>query len=84
MLPYCDSAEDIRFLHKIVANNTIMKFSVTLKPGFDIEKDEVKFGFNIHIDSKRSNTQTLDMKVPIMMNTGKLKLNQSGGNVSSA
>ena len=84
LLPYCDSNEDIRFLHKIVANNTIMKFGVTLKQGFDVEKDEVKFGFNIHIDSKRSNTQTLDMKVPIMINTGKLKLNQSGGNVSSA
>lgn len=84
LLPYCESNDDVRFLHKIVANNTIMKFSVTLKAGFDIEKDEVKFGFNIHIDSKRSNTQTLDMKVPIMINTGKLKLNQSGGNVSSA
>lgn len=61
-----------------------MKFNVVLKPGFDIEKDEVKFGFNLHIDSKRSTTQTLEMKVPVMINTGKLKLNQSGGNVSSA
>lgn len=52
-----------------------MKFMVNLRKGFDIEKDEVKFGFNIHIDSKRSNTQTLDMKVPIVINTGKLKLN---------
>ena len=84
LLPYCESHDDVRFLHKIVANNTIMKFSVNLKPGFDVEKDEVKFGFNIHIDSKRSNTQTLEMKVPIIINTGKLKLNQSGGNISSA
>lgn len=33
-----------------------MKFMVNLSKGFDIDKDEVKFGFNIHIDSKRSNT----------------------------
>jgi len=44
------------FLYKIVANNTIMKFNVVLNKGFDIEKDEVKFGFNIFIDNKRSNT----------------------------
>lgn len=84
LAPYADNKEDLPFMYKIVANNTIMKFNVVLKPGFDIDKDEVKFGFNIHIDSKRSATQTLEMKVPVMINTGKLKLNQSGGNISSA
>lgn len=84
LAPYAESKKDVEFLYKIVANNTIMKFNVTLKPGFDVEKDEVKFGFNLHIDSKRSTTQTLEMKVPVMINTGKLKMNQSGGNVSSA
>lgn len=84
LIPYAENKDDLGFLYKIVANNTIMKFNVVLHKGFDIEKDEVKFGFNIHIDSKRSTTQQLEMKVPIMINTGKLKLNQSGGNISSA
>ena len=84
LAPYVEASEDISFMYKIVANNTIMKFAVTLREGFDIEKDEVKFGFNLHIDSKRSATKQLEMKVPVMINTGKLKLNQSGGNISSA
>jgi len=61
-----------------------MKFQVTLNVGFDIEKDDVKFGFNLHIEQKRTSTQTLNMKVPIVINTGKMKINNTGGNVSSA
>jgi len=71
-------------MYKIVSNNVIMKFQVTLNVGFDIEKDDVKFGFNLHIEQKRSSTQTLNMKVPIVINTGKMKINNTGGNVSSA
>jgi len=43
-------------MYKIVANNTIMKFSINLSENFDIEKDEVKFGFNMHIENKRTTT----------------------------
>ena len=71
-------------MYKIVSNNVIMKFQVTLNLGFDIEKDDVKFGFNLHIEQKRTSTQTLNMKVPIVINTGKMKINNTGGNVSSA
>jgi hypothetical protein len=71
-------------MYKIVSNNVIMKFQVTLNVGFDIEKDDVKFGFNLHIEQKRTATQTLNMKVPIVINTGKMKINNTGGNVSSA
>ena len=72
-------------MYKIVSNNVIMKFPVTLKPGFDVDKDEVKFGFHLHVEQKRSATQSLELKVPIMVNTGKLKINTSGGAyVSSA
>jgi hypothetical protein len=71
-------------MYKIVSNNVIMKFQVTLNMGFDIEKDDVKFGFNLHIEQKRTATQTLNMKVPIVINTGKMKINNTGGNVSSA
>jgi len=84
LLQYIGDAEDLPFMYKIVANNTIMKFSINLSENFDIEKDEVKFGFNMHIENKRTTTQTLEMKIPVVINTGKLKLNQSGGNVSSA
>lgn len=37
-------------MYKIVSNNVIMKFQITLNNGFDIEKDDVKFGFNLHIE----------------------------------
>jgi len=71
-------------MYKIVSNNVIIKFQVTLNVGFDIEKDDVKFGFNLHIEQKRTSTQTLNIKVPIVINTGKMKINNTGGNVSSA
>ena len=71
-------------MYKIVSNSTILKFQVTLREGFNFEKDDVKFGFNLHIESKRSATQTLVMKVPVMINTGKLKVNNTGGNTISS
>jgi hypothetical protein len=74
---------DLGFMYKIVSNSTILKFQVTLREGFNVEKDDVKFGFNLHIESKRSATQTLIMKVPVMINTGKLKINNTGGNINS-
>lgn len=76
---------DFNFMYKIVANNVIMKFPVTLKTGFDIEKDEVKFGFYLTYEMKVSESSKKKIKVPIMINTGKLKINNTGGNyVSSA
>jgi len=75
---------DIGYMYKIVSNSNILKFPVTLRENFNVEKDEVKFGFNLHIESRRSATSTLKMKVPIMVNTGKLKINNTGGNISSA
>jgi hypothetical protein len=71
-------------MYKLVSNSNIMKFPVTLREAFNIEKDEVKFGFNLHIESKRSATQTLKMTIPIMVNTGKLKINNTGGNIISS
>ena len=44
----------------------------------------MKFGFYLHIEQKRSSTLTLNMKVPVVVNTGKMKINNTGGNVSSA
>lgn len=85
LLDVLTEPKDFNFMYKIVSNNVIMKFPVTLKPGFNVEKDEVKFGFYLHIQQKRSATQNLEVKVPIMVNTGKLKINTSGGAyVSSA
>jgi flagellar assembly factor FliW len=55
-----------------------------LNQDFDIEKDDVKFGFNLHTEINRSSSVMLNMKVPIIINTGKLKINNTGGNVSSA
>lgn len=76
---------DFSFMYKIVANNVIMKFPVTLKTGFDIDKDEVKFGFYLTYEMKVSETSKKKIKVPIMINTGKLKINNTGGHyVSSA
>jgi len=67
-------------MYKIVANSVIMKFAINLRNGFNVEKDEVKFGFYINMESRRSSTQTLKLKVPVSINTGKLKINNTGGN----
>ena len=47
---------DIGYMYKIVSNSNILKFPVTLRENFNVEKDEVKFGFNLHIESRRSAT----------------------------
>jgi hypothetical protein len=83
LLEVLTDKSDLDYMYKIVSNSTILKFQVTLREGFNVEKDDVKFGFNLHIESKRSATQTLVMKVPVMINTGKLKVNNTGGNISS-
>jgi hypothetical protein len=44
-MEYISNPADIDFMYKVVANNVIMKFPVYLKQGFNVEKDEVKFGF---------------------------------------
>ena len=84
LLEVLTDKSDLGYMYKIVSNSTILKFQVTLREGFNVEKDDVKFGFNLHIESKRSATQTLVMKVPVMINTGKLKVNNTGGNTISS
>lgn len=44
------------FIHKIVQNNIIMRFPVTLRKDFNVEKDEVKFGFYLHMESNDIST----------------------------
>jgi len=39
LLQYIGDAEDLPFMYKIVANNTIMKFNINLNDKFDIDKD---------------------------------------------
>lgn len=56
LLEIITEPKDFNFMYKIVSNNVIMKFPVTLKPGFNVEKDELKFGFYLHIQQKRSAT----------------------------
>lgn len=71
-------------MYKVVSNSAILKFPVTLRKGFNVEKDDLKFGFDLQLEAKISSTQNLKVKVPIMINTGILKINNSGGNISSA
>lgn len=73
-------------MYKVIANNCIMKFGVSLKQSFDVEKDEVKFAFNILLQQKRSGGQTSELTIPVVVNVGKLKINNTGGNahISSA
>ena len=61
-----------------------MKFPIYVNEDFAIEHDDVKFGLTIVRTTKRSQGQTIETRIPIVVNCGKLKLNQSGGNVSSA
>mmetsp|Transcript_19367 Transcript_19367/g.29702 ORF Transcript_19367/g.29702 Transcript_19367/m.29702 type:complete len:235 (-) Transcript_19367:194-898(-) len=79
MLPFVVDPNDIGFFYKIVSNSNIMKFSVTTLPSYNLEKDELKFGFNLVIKTKRSSSQTINLKVPIALNCGKLKANEKGG-----
>ena len=51
-----ENKRDVNFMYKIVSNSVIMKFPVTLRKEVNIDKDDVKFGFNLTIDSKISST----------------------------
>lgn len=64
MKDHCSAIRDVKFCYKIVSNNIIMKLMVSIKPDFNIERDDVKFGFNLHMHSERSSS-TLSLKVPI-------------------
>ena len=77
--------QDASFVYKIVSNNAIVKFMVSIKPDvkFNFDADEVRFGFNLHIESVRG-SKTVAFSTPIKVNTGLMKINKSGGNVSSA
>lgn len=77
-------SKDVSFMYKVTGNSAIMKFPVTLRKGFNVEKDDLRFGFLLQMEAKISSTQTLKVKVPIMINTGILKINNTGGNISSA
>ena len=80
MQEHLTNSKDVRFCYKIVANNVIMKFPVTIKESFNVEQDEAKFGFMIEVKQGQGE----GFKVPIQFNTGKLKFNTSGSNISSA
>ena len=70
-------------MYKLVTNNAIMKFPVVLKKGFQIEKDELRFGFNFKVEIKRDNSTTIRLSIPIMINTGLLKVNNPSSISSS-
>ena len=70
-------------MYKLVANNAIMKFPVILKKGFQLEKDELRFGFNLKVEFKKDNATTIRLSIPIMINTGLLKVNNPSSISSS-
>jgi len=84
LLEYVASSEDIGFMYKVVSNNAILKFPLTIGENFNVEKDDVKFAFNIVLMQKKSKGQSIEMVLPVMFNTGKMKINNSGGNVISS
>ena len=43
-------------MYKVVGNNAILKFAVNLRRGYNVEKDELKFGFNMTLESKISSS----------------------------
>jgi len=84
LMEHVKDKEEVNFMYKVIANNAILKFPIYITEKFNIEGDDVKFGFNIVLSQKRSSGQSIEMKIPVVVNTGKLKLNQTGGNISSA
>ena len=70
-------------MYKLVSNNAIMKFPVILRKGFQLEKDELRFGFNLKVEIKRDNATTIRLSIPIMINTGIMKVNNPSSISSS-
>ena len=56
LLAILSDPSDLPFAYKIVSNSVIMKFQINLRRGFDVNKDEVKFGFYLHLDQMISST----------------------------
>lgn len=75
MIEFVKEESDLNFFYKVIQNNAIMKFPVYLGPNFNLENDEVKFAFNMILVQKRGGGQTVEMKIPVQVNTGKLKVN---------
>ena len=67
--------EDEKFLYKKVENYVILKFPVIPKPGnaFDVDKQDISFGFIMKTSSLRAKKEQFDMSVPMMINLGKVK-----------
>ena len=76
-------SRDIKYMYKLVANNAILKFPIFLKKGFQLEKDELRFGFNLKVEIKRDNATTIRLSIPIMINTGLLKVHNPSSISSS-
>ena len=56
MLECVSNSKDINFMYKVVSNNAVMKFPVTLRKDFNVEKDDMKFGFYMHVEYKISSS----------------------------
>lgn len=75
-MEYVKDKEDVEFMYKVIANNIIMKFPFSINPDFDLEKDEVKLAFKMVMEQKRGG-QTTKIVIPVALNSGKLKVNQT-------
>lgn len=82
---HLSETQDTKYIYKIVSNNAIIKFKVSIKKEvkFNFDSDEVKFGFNLHVESKRG-SKTINLSTPVKVNTGPMKMNKTGQNVASA
>jgi CRISPR/Cas system endoribonuclease Cas6 (RAMP superfamily) len=75
LMDFVKDPSDVGFFYKVIQNNAILKFPIYLNSKFNLDQDEVKFAFNIILTQKRSG-QVIEMKIPIQVNAGKLKVNQ--------
>jgi hypothetical protein len=77
----CD--EDQRFVYKKSDNWIILQFRLAVIPGFDCEKNDIIFGFQMITNASRFNREPFKLTNPIILNCGKSKLADPASGSSS-
>lgn len=65
--------DDQRFVYKKLENSVILQFRLGLFEGYECDKHEIVFGFQMVTNSSRYNKEPFKLVNPIMFNCGKTK-----------
>ena len=76
--------EDLDFIYKVNDNAVTLKLKMQIPPGFQPEKQELCFGFQMTTDSKRFATDPFTMMTPVVVNCGKPSIKGADDAVSQS